>query len=264
MVNPCDVILTRGKNKGSTCGSINAKCKHVQEPMVCKICSMTFDRTTSYHRHVNTHKNKGVKIQIAIKKKEYTIKKTIPMSDTTLEQLERDRYNDVYYKILQLERQNIDLRKEVEVLKHMPVTTTNFIAVLGSDFYADLINKLGKPDAIKFLTQSCIKRSPLSVFQKLYLDDINPENYPVACKDELHFRYLDNEKKMVDDQGGIYLGDAVSRKISDAMMLAANENSGPSSHILQQEKLQSFDRDTMIQDLANITNNPNHPFFRDP
>ena len=229
---------------------------------------MTFDRTTSYRRHISIHLEKNSsteasKIKIAVKKKDEEVLKL------------RIDPNEVMVKLLQLEQQNNELREEVEVLKQMPVTTTNYIAVLGTDFYGDLISKLGKSDAIKFLAESCVDGSPLSVFQKLYLDDKKPNDYPIACKDQLHFRYLDNDKRVVDDQGGAALGTAVSKKITDALLLAANDamiremdGNNPvynmQNILLMQDRLTKLDKSSMIQDLAYITNNPNHPFFRDP
>lgn len=256
--NSCAVVLTRGKNKGKTCGSVNMRCKHVVELLVCDECNISFDRTTSYRRHMSVHQNTEPfdlsKIKVAIKKK-------APNTEI------------VYNKLLELEKQNNELREEMEILKQTPITT-NYIAVLGTDFYGDLISKLGKSDAIKFLAESCVDGSPLSVFQKLYLDDKRPDDYPVACKDKLHFRYLDNDKRVVEDQGGNALGTAVSKKITDALLLAANdalsrEIEGSNTvynmeHILvMQDRLTKLDKLSMIEDLAYITNNPNHPFFRD-
>jgi uncharacterized C2H2 Zn-finger protein len=266
MGNPCAVVITRGKNKGKTCGSINIRCKHVSERLVCVECNMTFDRTTSYSRHIHIHQAayaNDSKIKIAVKKKEETKNKQGQIDP-----------NDVMVKLLQLERQNNELREEVEVLKQIPVTTTNYIAVLGTDFYGDLISKFGKSYAIKFLADCCVEGTPLSVFQKLYLDDKKPNDYPVACKDKLHFRYLDNDKRVVEDQGGTALGTAVSKKITDALLLASNdamtremENNtvyNMDRILVMQDRLTKLDKSSMIQDLAYITNNPNHPFFRDP
>lgn len=281
MVNSCAVVITRGKNKGKTCGSVNARCKHVSQPLVCEFCKMKFDRSTSYHRHVNTHKKLNDKVRISIKKKydevdttptntnsnsnttgtgtaTVTANTTTIVTETTIPQIK-----DVYDKLVQLEQQNSALREEVEELKHKPVT--NYIAVLGSDFYTDLISKLGKSDAINFLAEKCVQGSPLSVFQKLYLDDKNPEDYPVACKGRAHFRYLDDEKRVVDDQDGVNLGDVMTQKISDAMLLAANEIDRGSVYNMNhiKERLDQFDKKAMINELACITKNPNHPFFKE-
>ena len=256
MSNPCKVIITRGKNKGKVCGSVNAKCKHVSEPLICAGCGLKFDRSTSYYRHINTcisaSKKVPSKIRIAVKPKE--------SSDST-------NISNVYKRLIDLEEQNSALREEVEELKQKPMTNYN-IAILGNDFYTELIDKIGsKRDAIEFLAKSYIE-SPLDVFQKLYLDDRKPDDYPVACRDKLHFRYLDNEKRMVDDQGGSSIGTVVSKQITNAMINAVNDSNGNSVYGLDdietiRKKLESLDKDSIIADLACITNNPNHPFFRE-
>jgi uncharacterized C2H2 Zn-finger protein len=258
MSNPCKVIITRGKNKGKTCGSVNVKCKHVSEPLICPGCGLKFDRSTSYYRHINSclvQKKTASKIRIAIKPKETT-------NDTA-------NISNVYKRLIDLEEQNYALREEVEELKQKPMTNYN-IAILGNDFYSELVDKIGnKRDAIEFLAKSYIE-SPLDVFQKLYLDDRKPEDYPVACRDKLHFRYLDNEKRMVDDQGGSSIGSVVSKQITNAMINAVNDCNGNGNTVYGlddietiRKKLETLDKDSMIENLAYITNNPNHPFFRE-
>ena len=261
MSNPCKVILTRGKNKGKICGSVNSKCKHVTKPLICEKCGIKFDRTTSYYRHVNSCNIKSSKKSEDNDSSKSKIKLSINVKPS------QPSMSNVFQRLVELEEQNTALREEVEVLKSQPVTNYN-IAILGNDFYTELVDKIGKKDTIKFLAQSCHR--PLDVFQKLYLDDCKPDNYPVACRDELHFRYLDNDKKMVDDRGGSSIGTVVSKQITNAMINAVNDCQNTvyslddietirNKLILNLEK----DRDRMIKDLADITNNPNHPFFRD-
>jgi len=273
----CQVLITRGKNKGKTCGSVNAKCKHVTELMECDVCHMKFDRSTSYYRHRNAHQD-GPKVKPTPTRTTHSAKpmaptpvppSSLPSPSDPPDSPKPER--DVYIRLLRLEEQNDALRKEVEVLKHKPMTTNNYIAIVGSNFYTELIEKIGKNDAIKFLTGNCVK-SPLSVFQKLYLDDRSPDDYPVACKDELHFRYLDSNKRVIDDCGGTTIGSVMSQQITDAVLHAAAdfeiEGQGNSvyglDHIRKiRERFAELDKDTMIRDLAYITNNPNHPFFRE-
>lgn len=264
MGNPCEVVITRGKNKGKICGHINAKCKHVSEPLVCSICQMTFDRTTSYYRHINSSHDgrakQSNKIKVTVNAK--TIDRDqnpVPSPMTT-----------VYHRLIQLEKQNNELREEVEELKLKP-TTTNYIAILGSDFYSELIDKIGRKNAMKFIAESGTKH-PLSVFQKLYLDDRSPDDYPIACRGRNHFRYLDHQKRIVEDCGGSTIGTAVSKQITDAMKSAVHdfeiEGHGNTVYGLEnvqllRERLAQLDKGSVIKELAYITNNPNHPFFRD-
>ena len=264
--NPCRVVITRGKNKGKICGFINSKCKHVAELLICNHCGLKFDRTTSYYRHVNqcnttSSSNKQSKIKISVNVKNNS------------DELESEKKNisTVFQRLAELEEQNTALREEVEVLKHKPVNNFN-IAILGNDFYTELVQKIGKSDAIKFLAQSCAK-SPLDVFQKLYLDDCKPDDYPVACREgpqrQHHFRYLGHDKKMVDDKGGSTIGRAVSKQIANAMLDAVNDFNENMVYYLDdvetiRKRLQdNIDKERIVNDLAYITKNPHHPFFRE-
>jgi uncharacterized C2H2 Zn-finger protein len=270
MGNPCKVIITRGKNKGNICGEINTKCKHVSEPLVCSVCKTEFDRTTSYYRHVNSRHNGRAKpinkIKIAVSTKD----ESLPIQVQVQVQVRESKLHRVFDRLAQLEKQNIELREEVEELKLKP-TTTNYIAILGNDFYSELINKIGRPEAMRFLAEKGTK-SPLSVFEKLYLEDRSPDDYPIACRDKYHFRYLDDQKRMVDDRGGSNIGTVVSKQLTDAVEHAVHdfeiEGHGNSVYGLEnvqrlRQRLAELDQDSVIKELAYITNNPNHPFFRD-
>lgn len=293
MGNPCKIIITRGKNKGKICGEINNKCKHVSEPLVCSVCKTEFDRTTSYYRHVNSRHNGqakpinkikiAVEESLAIQDHNQVQVPQLQITDTDTDakdkvqvqvrvqvQVQESKLHRVFDRLAQLEKQNIELREEVEELKLKP-TTTNYIAILGNDFYQDLITKIGRPEAMRFLAEKGTK-SPLSVFEKLYLEDRSPDDYPIACRDKYHFRYLDDQKRMVDDRGGSNIGTVVSKQLTDAVNHAVHdfeiEGHGNSVYGLEnvqrlRQRLAELDQDSVIKELAYITNNPNHPFFRD-
>lgn len=271
-MNPCTVVITRGKNKGKLCGHVNARCKHVSKLLTCDECGMTFDRSTSYRRHISTHQKTKDKILINIKRKEEEEEEAVPSWSPAVRSQE-----DIYRKLEHLEKINNSLREEVVELKNKPVTMThNYITIMGdSNYYHELIHKLGRDNAIKFLTQSCVNGQLLSVFQKLYLDGRQPDDYPVACKDERYFRYLDDDQCLMDDHDGSEIGNVMSRKITDAIIRATNDaiiqdtSNDISSGTQVMDNLHSvqsalcIDTEAMIKDLAIITNNPGHPFFRD-
>lgn len=307
MGNPCKVLITRGKNKGKICGQVNAKCKHVTEPIICPKCKLSFDRTTSYYRHIKVQHDGNIKpdlkpkpkpkpkpepepgpkpewstldkikiqlqpIPIRIKqswsKPELEPKPEMDLAPDT-DTKPKDQ-SEIYHRLVQLEEQNNALREEVEELKLKP-TTTNYIAILGNDFYTELTNKIGRENAMKFIAESGTKH-PLSMFQKLYLDDRDPDDYPIACRDKYNFRYLDNQQRVVEDRGGSNIGTAVSKRLTDAMEHAFHdfqiEGHGNTVYGLEgvqklRERLASLNQDSVIKELAYITNNPNHPFFRD-
>jgi hypothetical protein len=300
--------------KGKVCGDINHKCKHVEEPLVCSVCKVEFDRATSYYRHINTlHEGRAkpygvpppkplpVTINIRADPKPIHVQATpkpplpVPVSPKTqapqahvqappVQHVQAppflappvqtpqaihathtspvphdDPVSTMFKRLEQLEKQNNDLQREVKELKLKP-TTTNYIAILGNDLYTELTNKIGRTNAMKFIAES---KKPLSVFQKLYIDGRSPDDYPIACRDKYHFRYMDNQQRMVDDHGGSTIGSAVSKQISDAVAHAVHDFEIEGHVIGGRERLEQLDPDSVIKELAYITNNPNHPFFRE-
>jgi hypothetical protein len=211
------------------------------------------------------------KIKIKVKSSNLALTKSTDGTGTGTDTgTEPETMTRVFNRLILLEEQNSALREEVEELKLKP-TTTNYIAIMGDDFYTGLTNKIGRANAMKFLAESGTKR-PISVFQKLYIDDRSPDDYPIACRDKYHFRYLDNQQRVVDDRGGSTIGNAVSKQITDAVEHAVHdfeiEGHGNSVYGLEdvrllRERLEQLDQDSVIKELAYITNNPDHPFFRD-
>jgi hypothetical protein len=233
------------------------------------MCKLHFDRTTSYYRHINTYhegraKPGGNKIKVSV-----NVKAVTPPS-RPLNGIVVSNISNVFHRLVQLEEQNNALREEVEELKSKP-TTTNYIAIMGNDLYTELTNKIGRANAMKFIAENGNKH-PLSVFQKLYLDDRSPDDYPIACRDKYHFRYLDSHRRVVDDRGGCHIGTAVSKQLTEAVEHAVHdfeiEGHGNSVYGLEnvqmlRKRLSQMDQDSVIKELAYITDNPNHPFFRD-
>lgn len=246
----CNVIITRGINKGKRCGEVNTKCKHTASPKICDVCGASFNRSTSYYRHIKLHENKP-KIQLKSDEKQIDM-------------------NVIIEKLKVLEKQNDDLQSQVNQLKHRkPVNNFN-IAVIGSpeDLYKELINQMNgdRETVVRFLTDTCVDGEPLSVFKKLYLDGKSPDDYPVACRDHLHFRYLNTDHKVVDDQGGNNIGKLVSNQLINTLLYAANDNMQKDEFNKDQLKLfqdcaVQISRENLVEQLAVLTKNPDHPFF---
>ena len=127
-----------------------------------------------------------------------------------------------------------------------------------------------RENTMHFLTDSCSKnKSSIEVFQKLYLDGKSPDNYPVACRDQLHFRYLDPDRKVVDDRYGQGIGKLVSNQLINTYLLAANDIMSRDKLSVNELKLLqeraaciSTKANTLTEQLATLTKNPNHPFFK--
>jgi hypothetical protein len=267
----CHVIITRGPNKGKTCGEVNGKCKHRPMPP-CSECGMEFDRSTSYYRHIkncigssseSSHMNEPSQINEhpQIKEKIEIKPKTNNTSDDM--KILIDRLKQMEGKINNMQT---EMREEIKEIRDKPVNFIN-ISVIGSDFFHELKSKLGYDRTIGILTQA--GTNPMNVIKALYLDDKPPEDYPIACRNNNHFRYLNIDREIIDDQGGSSIGKVMSDRIRDAILLAANEiitsqlsNEDSIYDIGSVQKgLTTMSSNNIIKELASITNNPQHPFF---
>jgi len=175
------------------------------------------------------------------------------------------------------------LRARVQKMENEP-RYNNWI-IIGSDMFTEMIEKYGRSEALTFLTKSALTGDSVDVIKKLYLDGVSPEKYPIACRDYHHFRYLNDKREVIDDCGGQSVRKIFTDRAHKAMVLATNE--------MMQEEIDQYqpNPDTMdptdedigemfrklgdvqcrlssvhaldLERLAGMTNNPNHPFFRE-
>ena len=109
----------------------------------------------------------------------------------------------------------------------------------------------------------------------MYLDGVSPEKYPIACKNYHHFRYLNDKREVIDDDGGSSVQKLFTARAHKAMVMATNEMieqqlaSGSIDALFRDHDIGDVQgRLTMMHNidihrLATMINNPNHPFFRD-
>lgn len=252
MPNTCTISISRGKNKGKICKDVNAICRH--ERNVCPNCGEQFSYKHTLVAHGKTcHKAKKKRVQVQIVKKP-----------------------DLLERISTLEQRNRDLEDKVDKVEKQP--RINNIMVIGNDFFQELALKIGKKGAVEFLTLAASSGKAIDVIDKLYLEGKDPMSYPIACRDEDHFRFrkLDgHEGKLVDDRGGAIIGDLMMDRVRDAFMMAANElwcNRSLDGHAesdvetrLQnvQQGISAVNKRNIVYQLAEATNNSSHPFFKE-
>lgn len=252
MPNTCTISISRGKNKGKICKDVNAICRH--ERNVCPSCGEQFSykHTLVAHRK-NCHKDeqkKKVQVQVI-------------------------RKPDLLERISSLERRNRDLEDKVDKVEKQP--RINNIMVIGNDFFQELALKIGKKGAVEFLTLAASSGKAIDVIDKLYLEGKDPMTYPIACRDEDHFRFrkLDGQEgKLVDDRGGAIIGDLMMDRVRNAFMMAANEvlcsrsldghAESDTEICLQhfQQGISAVNKRNIVYQLAEATNNSSHPFFK--
>jgi hypothetical protein len=271
MPNTCPLIITRGKNKGWACGDVNKKCRHRNSK--CPKCGVKFTIETSYIRHqtnkcrpISSAKNKKERITITVKHQHTTEKSgpdpyqpIIPVQSQSKVKVTVDP--DVSDVLLEkIER----LQRELEEVKNQPSVHHHWNIVVGMNFFDELVQKMGKGHAIKYLSDIATEKKPLDVINKLYLEGTEPTSYPIACQDHNHFRYIDDQHRVIDDKGGHGISKIVSRGVRHALLLAANEaNDCYNIAPIQSYAADMIPNDQVVNGLALMTSIPNHPFFTD-
>lgn len=157
------------------------------------------------------------------------------------------------------------LERELKEVKKKPPVHHHWNIVVGGDFFSELVDKMGRGRAVEYLSEIATEGKPLDVINKLYLEGTEPTSYPIACRDEDHFRYMDSAHRIVDDKGGHGISQIVSNGVHRALVTAANEA------ICDQVDIQNYvadmrnslPPDRIVSQLAHMTSIPDHPFFRD-
>jgi len=250
---------------------IQNQCQSPSAPITKKQCSTKSakiaktPKTILIKRTRQTQK-KPIEVKVKVKVRPTT---TTPLSDPETQQEILDEINR--------------LRARVQKMENEP-RYNNWI-IIGSDMFSEMIEKYGRSEALTFLTKSALTGDSVDVIKKLYLDGVSPEKYPIACRDYHHFRYLNDKREVIDDRGGQSVRKIFTDRAHKAMVLATNE--------MMQEEFDQYqpDPDTLdptdedigemfrklgdvqcrlssvhaldLERLAGMTNNPNHPFFRE-
>lgn len=165
-------------------------------------------------------------------------------------------------------RQNTQIEAKIDNMRatqRQQPTINNYYnnwVIVGNDVLKEMIAKMGKEKALNFLTAG---NTRADIAKVLYFDDILPEQYPIACRDNLHFRFLNDKREIVDDRGGDKITTAITTNMHDAMILAVNakindqingvSNTSHDDLSELQQRLLSMD------DRKKMSYNPDHPFF---
>lgn len=216
----------------------------------CEYCHQTFTRHSARKRHTDKVCKNKPKIHINITKK--------PDKNDIISSMVVDAITSLRDEVRQL-REN---QQPSNIYYN-----NNYTIVVGPYVFDQLVSKYGKDAAIHMLTQ----QNPTEVARSLYFTD-EPDRYPIACKDIDHFRYINDKYEIIDDKGGSSISGVVSTNVKNAMITAANEvitdsmkgRHNPLTDISQlQNNLTLTDDGTFVKNLAKISFNPSHPFFRD-
>lgn len=242
----------------------------------CEYCGAMFNNRSNKYRHEKQYcpstrtKKKSDHVKVSKMPKTKKIKRTIPKKKIEVKVKIRDTSATETESNKNLIEEINNLRERVQKMENKPVYN-NWI-IIGPDMFTEMIEKYGRTEALDYLTKSAISGDSVDVVKKLYLDGVSPEKYPIACKNYHHFRYLNDKREIIDDQGGQSVRKIFSDRAHKAMVLATNEmmnvesdkDAGDMYRKLGDVQCRLSSVHTLDLDrLAHMTINPNHPFFLD-
>jgi uncharacterized C2H2 Zn-finger protein len=152
------------------------------------------------------------------------------------------------------------------------------LSVITDDLYGQIVNQMGKQEGVKFLLDS-LEDECLDIVDKVYLSGKDKNQYPIACINKSHFRFLGPGHDVVDDIGGDLIVSKITNSIQNAFLKAiadliqghveddridalyrTYDIRSVHKHIKQ---LSTTDqRERLRQGLAIKVTNPTHPFFQ--
>jgi hypothetical protein len=267
MVNTCTMVITKGPNKKKLCRDVHRWCKH--KSISCSTCHHSFRYQHTYDTHT-CESSTRLKIKVKVKPALYDAASRNFSQSQSQSQIET----------LELKEMVSKLQNELEVIKNQPKVQINNLTVITDDIFGRMVTQMGQEDATRFLLDSLDNEAEcLNIVDKVYLTASDKNQYPIACRNNNHFRFLGPNSKIVDDIGGDLIVSKLTNSVQNAFLKAsANLIEG---HVKgdQTESLYSMYDMRFVQDrikqlptadhkeklregLATKVTNPTHPFFQ--
>lgn len=262
MVNTCTMVITKGINKGRLCKDMNRWCKH--KKVFCDKCKRTFSYQHSYNAHACMTAKTKVRIKVNAKTK------TQPAAPTPLEALDTMELKNMVHQ----------LRGEIDEIRKQPKVQINNLTVITDDIFNRIVSQMGEQEGVKFLLDSLNNEAEcLNIVDKVYLNGRDKNQYPIACKDNNHFRFMGPDYDVVDDIGGDLIVSKITSSVQNACLKASAdlihehvEGNETESLYKQYDILTVQDRikrlptasqrERLKAGLAIKFTNPTHPFFQ--
>lgn len=277
MTNTCTVIITKGANKGKLCKDIHKWCKH--KSITCSTCNRTFRYQHTYDSHTCEIKPKKGKIKVATSKPEPKLKINIRQrkDNTHVTHVDTGDQQSETQKLRQMVDQ---LKGEIDQMKNQPKTVEiHNLTVITDDIFGKIASELGKKGAVKFLLDTATRETEcLDIVDRVYLNHADRDKYPIACRDDHHFRYLGPGHKIIDDVGGEKIVSRIANSVQNAYLRASNDlirshvngDESDTFHMYDMRSVQDKinmlptmdSKDRLREGLATKVRNPTHPFFR--
>jgi hypothetical protein len=150
------------------------------------------------------------------KRKVAVLKKVTPPS-TPIMPLHHQHHHHQHYVEMQQELEQ--LRARVNKVEQEP---KNITVVIGDEkIFMGLVKRMGNEKvATQFLLENMDYNDSINIIDKMYLEGIPKNRYPIACSDDYKFRYLNHSGDIVDDKGGIKIVSTLEREIHRALIEA--------------------------------------------
>ena len=270
MVNNCTVAITKGPNKGRLCMDVHRWCKH--KSIYCSVCKKSF----KYQHTFRAHACDGNKIKLSIKPKTPT-RNVAPAHPTVVtpetHTSERQGSEEDLREIVS------ELRRELDEIKNQPRVQINNLTVVADDIFTRIVSTMGRDQAVKYLLDTLGNESDcLNIVDRVYLNGRDRDQYPIACKDNNHFRFLGPGRTVVDDVGGEIIVSRLTNSVQNACLQASSNlidahinDSSTSMYSMYDlvsvqdkiKKLPLHDQKAKLrEELADRVSNPSHPFFQ--
>jgi hypothetical protein len=168
------------------------------------------------------------------------------------------------------------LRDEIDDLRKQPKVQINNLTVITDDIFGKIVGQMGEQEGVKFLLDSLDNEGEcLNIVDKVYLSGKDKNQYPIACKNKNHFRFLGPNYDVVDDIGGDLIVSKITNSVQNAILRASADlmqghvqGGDESLYDMRSvhdriKRLPTEDqRKRLREGLAIKVSNPTHPFFQ--
>lgn len=264
--NTCDIIIATGTNKGKKCCEINKYCRH--QKTTCDLCGEKFSHKSSYQRH-----RKVIHAAASASEGKKKVK---------IQPKRRNEDSNVIKMQQELQKLREDYLKVTARVNKVEQEPKNITVVIGDEkIFMGLVKRMGDEKmATKFLLENMDYRDSINIVNKMYLEGVEKNRYPIACAGDYKFRYLNRSGDIVDDKGGTQIVSTLENEIHRALIEANarlihecidnNDNVtlynvydiGTLQNQLGNYKSNYYDAQKFRDDLAKKVYNTSHPFFQ--
>ena len=255
----CDICGNTYSNKDNLIKYKKKYCKKKQKPLIKpKNINLVGKRPKIVIKQINRVTNQGLDLELEKQNK---------LLKNQIQRLKLNQHN-----------QNNEILKLKKKLLSNNDLNANAFLIIKNNLLELLIIKMGDSDkAIDFFLGNFITKNFSKIIDKVYLENLSSDEFPIACKGSTHFRYLDKTRLLVNDKKGDQISKLLINNIQSAGLMASNiliKKHATSNVNKLYETYDILKIQTVAYDLTKHSYfskirkylskrvlNPNHPFF---